>query len=342
MSDEPCPTMRTSRASRRAHRRRDAPDLRVLLEQATECGRLLPDLREEARAGLGAVLSRRHALSPPTRVRTTSRVSSRTTTSAGPPGARRPTVGSPRTRAGTLVAASSARSSGHVDRDEVAHRLDHRQRAAGEHAVLAPHDVVARRRSRSRRARTSRRRGLRPAIASVTSERRPAPTRQRSRTMSGSRWTPSTIAWRTTSGRTSAAPTMPGSRCASGRIALNTCVTARTPRSNAACASRGGGVRVPEGDDDARDRGGGRRARARREAPARASRGAHGPRRAAARAAPGRGRGARRDDASRAARVRGTAPRGGRRGFAAREPHGEQTRSQRSRSASSEVISVGR
>ena len=55
--------------------------------------------------------------------------------------------------------------------------------------------------------------------------------------MSGSRWTPSTIAWTTTSGRTRAAPTIPGSRCASGRIALKTCVTVRTPRSNAAFAS---------------------------------------------------------------------------------------------------------
>lgn len=31
---------------------------------------------------------------------------------------------------------------GHVDRDEVPHRLDHRQRASGERAVLAAHDVV--------------------------------------------------------------------------------------------------------------------------------------------------------------------------------------------------------
>ena len=55
--------------------------------------------------------------------------------------------------------------------------------------------------------------------------------------MSGSRWTPSTIAWTTTSGCTSAAPTIPGSRWASGRIALKTWVTVRTPRSNAAFAS---------------------------------------------------------------------------------------------------------
>ena len=75
-----------------------------------------------------------------------------------------------------------------------------------------------------------------PAIASVTSARRPPATRHSRRTISGSRWTPSTIAWTITSGRMSAAPTMPGSRWASGRIALKTCVTVRTPRSKAACA----------------------------------------------------------------------------------------------------------
>ena len=55
--------------------------------------------------------------------------------------------------------------------------------------------------------------------------------------MSGSRWIPSTIAWTTTSGRRSAAPTMPGSRWVSGRIALKTWVTVRTPRSKATFAS---------------------------------------------------------------------------------------------------------
>ena len=62
--------------------------------------------------------------------------------SARPPTRSRPTPSSPSTRAGTAEAAASARSSGHAGLDEVPDRLDHRQRAAREHAVAAAGDAV--------------------------------------------------------------------------------------------------------------------------------------------------------------------------------------------------------
>ena len=71
----------------------------------------------------------------------------------------------------------------------------------------------------------------------VGDERHPAargsPGRSR---VSGARWMPSRMIETTTSSRASAAPTMPGSRCRNGRIALKRCVTLRAPRSNAAFA----------------------------------------------------------------------------------------------------------
>ena len=75
------------------------------------------------------------------------------------------------------------------------------------------------------------------ATASVTSAKRPAAARQATVTVSGARWCPSTITWTVTSARASAASAIPGSRGVLARIALNRCVTVRTPRSNARCAS---------------------------------------------------------------------------------------------------------
>ena len=125
-----------------AHGGRDPRDLGVVLEEAPQRRGLLADLRQEARAGCAGRLSRRHASRRRRSCCTTSSASSRTTTSARPPTSSRPSRGSPSTRAGTAVAASSAPLERHVDLDEVAHRLDHRERAAREHAVLAADDVV--------------------------------------------------------------------------------------------------------------------------------------------------------------------------------------------------------
>ena len=76
---------------------------------------------------------------------------------------------------------------------------------------------------------------------------------------------PSTTSWTVTSGRARAAPGSPGSRCASGLIALNRWVTERAPASKPACACVGGRVGVAEGDQhalggQARRSGPGRRA----------------------------------------------------------------------------------
>ena len=69
----------------------------------------------------------------------------------------------------------------------------------------------------------------------------------------------------------------PGRGASSGRIALNTWVTVRTPRSNAAWASVRGRVRCGRARRRRRARGARRRARARRAAPARASSARTGP-----------------------------------------------------------------
>ena len=161
-----------------------------------------------------------------------------------------PDVGRPSTRAGTVLAASSACSSGTP--------TSTRFRTACGIVRALPASTPSSRRTTSSATTISVSPSAyvpspspAPAIASVTSAIRPPAGRQRRRTMSGSRWTPSTIAWTTTSGRTSAAPTIPGSRWASGRIALKTWVTVRTPRSNAAFASAAVAFAVPERDGDA-------------------------------------------------------------------------------------------
>ena len=93
---------------------------------------------------------------------------------------------------------------------------------------------------------------------------------------------------------------MPGSRCVNGRIALNTWVTARTPRSNAACASAAVAFEWPSETTTPRAW----RRSTRSSAPGKLGRERHraGPARprAGARAAPGRGRGDSEPGASRA------------------------------------------
>ena len=134
---------------------------------------------------------------------------------------------------------------------QVADGLDHRQHAAREHAVRAAHGAfvhlqveLAERRRRRRRAapRRSRRRRARcgPRAAVQTVRRRlgrevDAVEDDRDETSS----------------RASAAPTMPGSRCRSGRIALKRWVTLRAPRVERGVRLRGGRVGVAERDDDA-------------------------------------------------------------------------------------------
>ena len=179
----------------------------------------------------------------------TSSRSSRTTMSAGAPITRRPRSGRPATRAGTSPAARSASTSGTPSACRSApHRA--RQGASGQHAVAAPRDPVA-------HGDLARPHGYVPsprpaaAIESLTSATPGRGVFQTSRTISSSRCRPSTISCTITSARASAAPTTPGSRGRSGRIALKRCVTVRTPRSNARAACALVGVRVPERGDDA-------------------------------------------------------------------------------------------
>ena len=114
------PHCRTSRArrcgragvARRGRSPRDARDLAVVLEQPSERGRLLADLGEEPRAGLVAVLSRRqasHLRRASARPRARRRGRRRR---QGRPGRAARGRERPSTRAGTALAASSARSSG--------------------------------------------------------------------------------------------------------------------------------------------------------------------------------------------------------------------------------------
>ena len=250
-----CPRSRGRRAGSvarpaRRERRGDARELGLVLEQAPRAPRAARGSpRGTARPGAGGcgrgsagdtrLASDEHALD-------LEAVVERRRRRPGSPGSSRPTLGEPeharrhrrrrpraRPRAGTPSAC------------EVADRLDHRQRAAGEHAVRRGGRRRRGPRPRARRGRTRRRRAPAPAIASVTSATpaRAPPPDEPARS-SGARWTPSRMIWTTTSGRASAAPTMPGSRWQNGRIALNRCVTVRTPRSKAAFASLGGRVGV--------------------------------------------------------------------------------------------------
>ena len=193
--------------------------------------RLLADLGEEprprlARAASAAELSRRHAPAL-RRARARSRARrSRTTTSAGSPiadAAR--AAGQPQHARRHLGRGADRILERHAERVQVAHRVDHRQRAAGEHAA----------RPRARRRRGSRRRRPRggsavvePGAGDRVGDERdavPAPPARPSLPVTGATCTPSRISWTTTSGRASAAPTMPGSRWWNGRIALKRCVT---------------------------------------------------------------------------------------------------------------------
>ena len=125
-----------------SHDRGDARDLRVVLEQPSQRRRLLADLCEELGAGRGGRLSQRH-------------VSLLRRSSARPRARRRGRRCRPGRRGrGARARAGRGRAPGRCWRpraparaarpivDEVPHRLDHRQRAAREHTVLAPHDVV--------------------------------------------------------------------------------------------------------------------------------------------------------------------------------------------------------
>ena len=154
-------------------------------------------------------------------------------------------------RRASSVAAPTASSSGTPSCVQVADRLDHRQHAAGEHAVRAAHGALVH--LHVEVAEAVRRRRATPAavIASVTSATRSRAARQTTRAVSGARWMPSRMIETTTSSRASAAPTMPGSRCRNGRIALKRWVTLRAPRSNAAFACAAVASRVAERHGDA-------------------------------------------------------------------------------------------
>ena len=132
---------RAARAPARPPRRRPARARAARAAPAAASGSPRGSRRRAARATRRPQATTR--ASPPTQTRSISRLSSSTTRSAGNPTSRRPTVGRPRTRAGTEVAASSASGSGDAERVEVPHRLDHRQRAAGQHVVEPAHDAVA-------------------------------------------------------------------------------------------------------------------------------------------------------------------------------------------------------
>ena len=98
-----------------------------------------------------------------------------------------------------------------AERVQVADRLDHRHRAAGEGAVGAARDAADDVQvSPPSRDEPSPRPAA--AIASVTSASRPAAAFHTTRAVSSARWTSSRITCTTTSSRASAAPAMPGSR----------------------------------------------------------------------------------------------------------------------------------
>ena len=120
-----------------------------------------------------------------------------------------------------------------------------------------------------------------------------------------------------TSSRASAAPTMPGSRCRSGRIALKRWVTLRAPASNAAFACAAVASLWPSETATPRSSSRSISSPAPGELRARASSAAPGRRRAAARAAAGRGRAVTTPRGCRAGSARGTALRGACRGSAA-------------------------
>ena len=162
----------------------------LLGEQALEHLGLLGDLRPSERQRLPSL----------TRTRSTWSRSSRITTSAGAPTAMRPRSGRPATRAGTVEAAASASSQRDAELVQVAHRLDHRQRAAAELALRAAHHAVLgpqRPRAEPVLAVAHRRAA---GTASVTSAKRPAAACQATRTVSGATWWWSTITCTTTSG----------------------------------------------------------------------------------------------------------------------------------------------
>ena len=309
-------------------------------EQALERGRLLSDLGEDT--SRVRELSRRH-VSPLRRAPGRSRGRRRARRCRRGCRVRAGRCrGSPRTRAGTAEAASAARSRGTPSST--------RFRTASIIVSALPARTPSSRRATPSRTSTSTSPSGYVAVAEprtgdrVGHEREAAggdpPEQAHRRRDRGGRRPRSP--GRTTSERTSAAPTMPGSRCESGRIALKTCVTVRTPRSNAACASAAVASLWPSETDDAArlqevdqlERAGKLGCERQESAPGRP--------RAGDRAARDRDRGGSRADGCRAAPRRGTALRGARRGCAAHGARAGTARRAATRSSSSEVMNVGR
>ena len=147
MSDEPWPTMRIVVAPRSRARSPRRGELGLVLEQRAAARAAARGSPRGSRRPAPAATRRPQATtraSPPTKTRSISRLSSSTTqVGRRHPTSRRPASGRPSTRAGTGVAASSARPERHAELVQVPHRLDHRQDAAGEHAVVAADGAVA-------------------------------------------------------------------------------------------------------------------------------------------------------------------------------------------------------
>ena len=236
-------------------------------------------------------------------------------------------------------------SSGDPERVEVAHRVDHRQDAAGEDPVRPAHGAVADADLDARRGCTSSSLPLAPRRPRRSRARRGRPPRSRpSDVVSGARWMPSTMICTITSLRASAAPTMPGSRCMNGRIALKRCVTVRDAavEGGVRLLRRRVGVAARDGDAAREERvdqleRAGQLGRERHDS--------HRPGReqpleqagVGVAAADGRMR-------ARGAGPRGTGPRGGRRARARRRRRRSpgSLRARRRASSSGAVISVGR
>ena len=249
LSDEPCPTMRTSRKLALAN---DAPRSRAISSScssrrrsAAGCSRISARKR---RAGRHCRLSLRHV----SRLR---RRADDLEVVVEDDEVRRPAhvdpaeLRAPRTRAGTARGGLERP----LERDV---RRRRRFRTASIIVSALPASTPSSRRTTSSATTISISPSAyvpsprpAPAIASVTSASRPAGERARAvarcRDRGGCR---RRSPGRRRRGAPSAAPTIPGSRCASGRMALKTWVTVRTPRSNAACASRRRRVAVAERD----------------------------------------------------------------------------------------------
>ena len=225
---------RPPRARTRASCSRSAPE-RV---------RLLADLREEARARRGAAQTATRGLASNEDLLDLEVVVEDDHV-GGQPDVEPPGLAVAEHGAGTAVAALSALLERRAERDQVADGLDHRERAAGEHAV-GPRTTPSRDVSSGSPRLKEPSAAPAPATASVTSATRPAAARHTSDGRLGGEVVAVDDDADVTSARASAAPTMPGSRWLSGPHRVEEVRDACARRGRTPLRLRGGRVAVPD------------------------------------------------------------------------------------------------